>query len=430
MQDNTARIIEMPYCPRPLQTELHEQRERFSVYNIHRRFGKTVFALNELIRDIVECPNHKPRGAYIAPLYKQAKNIAWEYLKDFTRVIPGMNYNESELRADFPGGGRIILLGGENVDAIRGIYLDSCVLDETAQLPPSLFTTVIRPLLADRKGKCIFIGTPFGQANQFYRLYQQAADLPGWTRQTLKAEDTGYIDAEELEAARREMSPEEYDQEFNCSWSAAIKGAFYAKEMAEAEEQGRITHVPYDELLPVITSWDLGVKDATVVWYWQLAGSQIRAIRCDAFQGMRLSQIIQQVGSYNYRFSAHIAPHDIAVRELGAGSRRQQALKLGVKFIDAPKPAEVSRRSGINEVKTIIPRIWFDRENCKDGIEALKVYRTEYNEKLQIFSDNPLHDWSSDYADSVRYFAITRNKAANQYNQQELDYSQTDKGVF
>ena len=427
MENPPNTTIVLPYQPRDLQAELHNNLERFSVYNIHRRFGKTVFAVNQLIKWVTLCEHPKPRGAYIMPTYKQAKQVAWEYLKEYTRPIPGMTYNESELRADFPTGARISLAGGENPDALRGLYLDAAVLDEVAQLPPRLWTQVIRPALADRKGKALFIGTPFGTANQFHHLYQQAADNPGWTRKTLTIEDTQVLDPDEIKAARREMSPEEFDQEFMCNWSAAIKGAYYAKEIVKLEDQGRITDVPYDPDYPVITAWDLGIKDSTVITFWQEIASQIRCINCLAFTGTVLSSIIEEMRKLPYQYSQHIAPHDIAVRELGGGSRRTQAQRLGVNFSTAPNPREINVQSGINRVRTLLPRMWFDRNNCEDLLTALRHYRTEYNEQRQVLSNNALHDWTSDYADSVRYYAVTPSRLDFG---SDLNYNVLEQGVF
>lgn len=430
MSTAAREVIKIPYAPRPLQRELHQQSKRFSVYNLHRRFGKTVFAVNALIHEITQETLPRPRGSYIAPYRSQAKTIAWEYLKHYTLPIPGMRYNESELRADFPNGARISLYGADNPHSLRGIYQDFVVLDEVAQMSPILWTQVIRPALADRKGGAIFIGTPQGMSNLFYRLYEQAGEEEDWNRRIINIEESGYITPEEIEVIKREMPQEEFEQEFMCSWSAAIRGAYYSREMQEMEEEGRITTVPYDPAHPVITSWDLGVKDATVVWYWQVVGSQIRAIRCEAFQGMKLADMIKQVGSHKYHFGQHIAPHDIKVRELGEGSRHRQARNHGVNFTVAPEPAKISLKSGINEVKNKLTRMIIDRDNCRDGIDALKTYRSEYNEKRNVFSNTPLHDWASDYADSVRYFAITKLKTPEAQEQGQLDYSLMDTGVF
>lgn len=425
-----GRLIELPYQPRLLQNELHANLQRFNVLVMHRRFGKTVFAINQLIKWVTECPHERPQGAYIAPLYKQAKRVAWEYLKEFTYPIPGMSYFEAELKAQFPTGASISLAGGDNPDSLRGIYLDGCILDEVAQMSPRLWPQIIRPALSDRKGKAIFIGTPFGMGNQFHKLYELAHDTDNWYRKLWTVEDTGIIDPDELEAARREMSEEEFEQEFMCSWSAAVKGAYFGKQMGVAENEGRIGEVPYDPSLPVITSFDLGAKDATVVWYWQKVGAWYHAIRCEAFSFTMIKDIVKQVNSHGYVFAGHIAPFDINVFEQGRGSRKRQYQALGINFKEAPKPRDISRQSGINKVRSMLPMMRFDRKNCADGIEALKMYRTKFDEMRQVFSNEPLHDWCSDFADSVRYFAIAHHKIDMYTEQDSIDYSEIDQGRY
>ena len=403
--------VVIPYKPRPLQKKLHKELKRFNVIVCHRRFGKTVFAINELIKTALIAKDRNPRVAYLCPLHKQAKTVAWEYVKDFSRSVPGVSFNESELRVDYPNNGRLQLFGADNPDALRGLYLDQVVLDEYSQMAPNAWSEVIRPALSDRKGGAIFIGTPMGM-NNFHKLYMDAGELEGWFRSIYKASDTNIIDKEELEAAKREMTIEEYEQEYECSWSAAIRGAYYGKLMQEAED--RITKVPFDNNLPVITSWDLGIDDSTAIWFWQSIGAEIRAIDYVEFQGMGLPDIVRELTNKPYTYSQHIAPHDIKVRELGSGkSRLETAKNLGVKFDVAPNQ---SVAEGINALRSIIPRTWFDSEKCKNGIEALKQYRTEYDDKRGVFKVNPLHDWSSHAADSARYFAITRlKKPDNKY---------------
>lgn len=421
------------YCPRPLQIELHHAvaDKRFGVFCIHRRFGKTIWAINQLIFETLDCKKPNARGAYIAPLYRQVKQIAWEYLKAYTRAIPGTTYNEAELRADFVNGARISLFGGSNANALRGIYLDAAVIDETAQIPKSLWHDVLRPALADRQGKAWFIGTPLGMHNLFYELWETAGAHPDdWARRTITAHESQVIAAEELRAIQRQMPAESFKQEFLCSWSAAIRGAFFSREMEAAENEGRITDVPYDPEYPVHTSWDLGVSDSTVVTYWQMVGRRPAIIRCEAFQGMQLSEIVKQVASHGYTFGTHIGPHDIEVRELGGGSRRQQALALGVRFKVAPK---VDVYTGIDKVRALLRTAYIDRTHTGDLIEALKTYRADYNEERQVFSTKPLHDWASDYADSVRYFAVTPQKDATLTPWREpppLDYSALDAAII
>ena len=398
--------VKIPFNPRHQQKELYTTSKRFNVNVCHRRFGKTVYEINKLIRMALTCDLPNPRYAYIAPFYRQAKNVAWDYLKHFTRPIPGTIWNEAELRADLPNGARITLYGGEP-DNLRGLYLDGVVLDEYAQINPRMWAEVIRPALSDRKGWADFIGTPQGH-NNFYELYQHALSDDDWTARTFKASETGIVDSEELKAAARDMTPEQYDQEFECSWSAAIRGAYYGKLMTEMEDDGRICAVPYDPSMRVITSWDLGISDATVIWFWQVSRTEIRAINCLSFQGAGLPEIIKIVNSMPYDYVQHIAPHDIAVRELGSGnSRIDIARDLGIKFEVAKKTFVAD---GINAVRMLLPKVWIDAEKCKTGIEALRLYRTEYDDKKMVFKDNPLHDWTSDFTDSVRYFAVTKHK--------------------
>jgi len=400
-----AQKITIPYCPRPLQREIHDNLQRFNVLVCHRRFGKSVFAINELVRDVLTCKLPKPRAAYIAPLYRQAKNVIWDYLKEYTRVIPGVVYNESELRADFPSGARVQLFGADNADTLRGIYLDSVVLDEYAQMSPRAWGEVIRPALSDRKGKAIFIGTPMGH-NNFFDLYEKAKTLPGWYVAMYKASETGIVDEEELEAARREMTEDEYSQEYECSWTAAVKGAYYAKELQDAEEENRITGVPWDRGMPVHTSWDLGVSSGneTAIWFWQQAGREIHMIDYYEASNEGLQHYIDIIKDKKYSYGEHYAPHDIEARELTTGrSRKDTAYTMGIDFRVIPLS---SIEDGIHAAKTIFSRVWFDDKKCARGLDCLRNYRREFNDKRQTFFPRPLHDWSSNGADSFRYFAM------------------------
>lgn len=384
------------------QSEVWGQLKRFNVLVVHRRAGKTVLAILWLIWRTAPIPNG--RGAYLAPLYNQAKRVAWDYLKRYAAVIPGSTFNESELSAVFPNGAKIYLLGADNPHAIRGVGLDAVVMDEVAQMGSAVWREVIRPALADKAGAALFIGTPFGMANQFYELYRDAESLHDWTRAFLTVEDTDCLPAAEVEALRKEMRAEEFAQEFMCDWNAAIRGAYYGTEMAAAEKDGRIGRVPHDPTLPVSTSWDLGVDNATVIWFWQKAGAEIRALRCMAFTGAGLPDIVRELQQLPYRWGDHYLPHDAKVTELGTGRSRVEILKsLGINPTVVPAQ---SLADGIEAVRTMLPRVWFDREGCGVGVEALKTYRTEWDDVRQVFGLKPLHSWESDYADAVRYFAL------------------------
>lgn len=425
----TPLKVVIPYKPRPLQRAIHNEIARFNVVVCHRRFGKTVFAINGLIKLALTCPLKRPRVAYLCPFYTQAKRVAWDYVKEFCGKIPGIKFNESELRADFPNGARLSLYGADNPDSLRGIYLDGVVLDEFAQMPPSVWTEILRPALADRKGRAVFIGTPKGK-NRFWELYKHAQTADNWAAYLHRASETGILAPEEIEDMRAEMAPEEFEQELECSWVAAIRGAYYGQIMADAEKAGRITNVPHDPALPVITSWDLGIRDSTVVWFWQQSGAEVRAIECLAFQNTGLPEMIQELRKRPYNYQEHIAPHDIQVRELGSGkSRLETAQELGLEFTIAPK---LSVMDGIDATRSLLPRVWFDAQKCKDGVDALTQYRTEWDDKRQVFRANPLHDWCSDYADSARYFAVKRPTLGGGYSSftgGSIDYGRTGGGI-
>jgi len=314
--------VVIPYERREWQRQLHDQAQRFTIAVIHRRAGKTVAAVNELIRRILQCRLVNPRGAYICPEYAQAKRVAWVYLKDYLRPIPGVTFNESELCARIPGGAEIRLLGASAADSLRGIYLDYVVCDEVAQFPPRVWSEILRPCLADRKGGALMIGTPFGYNNLFYEFYRDAEGKPDWHRVLLTVNDTNTLDASELDALKRDMQPEEYEQEMLCSWTAAIRGAYYGKAMSDLETANRITAVTYNPDVPVHTSWDLGMADTLVVWFWQLVGTEIHAIDLLSAQNTGLAEIVRQLQAKPYVYGSHVLPHDAKVRELGTGKSR------------------------------------------------------------------------------------------------------------
>ena len=379
-------------------------KNRFNVLVCHRRFGKTVCAINHLLKRAIEEKKPNPRLAYISPTYRQSKSVAWDYLKQFSSKIPGTKYHETELRCDLPNGARISLLGAENPSSLRGIYLDMCVMDEVADMPESIFPEVIRPALSDRKGSCTFIGTPQGH-NYFHDLWEAAASTEGWARKIYKASETSLLDEEELEAAKATMTEDQYNQEFECSWVANVPGSVYGKELQEADDAGRITSVPYLRDHKVDTHCDIGMHDYTAFWFTQtLPGGRVNVIDFYQNQGEGLPHYVRTLHEKGYVYGTHNGPHDLEVREMGTGkSRREAAYNLGLTFRVVPRlPVE----DGIHAARLLIPRCYFDRDNCRDGLEALRHYHRAYNERTRQFRDQPVHDWSSHAADAFRTAAI------------------------
>ena len=392
------------FKPRELQDKLYNTHKRWNLTICHRRFGKTVYEINKTIRKAVGNTLKNPRYAYIAPFRNQAKLIAWDYLKEFSKPIPGVTFNESELRADYPNGARIQLFGADKPDGIRGVYMDGVVLDEYAQIKPSLFGEVIRPLLSDRKGWCDFTGTPKGR-NHFWELFEQVKDDPDWSVNIFKASETGIIDPAELDSAQRLMSKDQYEQEFECSWTAAIQGAYYADIIAKMREDGQITRVPYEPSTEVNTFWDLGRNDTTAIWFHQQIGREHRFIDFYENNGEGLAHYAKVLKERDYLYGRHYLPHDVEVTELTTNTSRKDALEnMGV------KPVEVIKRvgdinHGIELTRQKLPTCWIDKDKCHEGLRALENYQKEWDDKRQVFRSYPLHNWASNPADAFRQFA-------------------------
>lgn len=402
----TTLRVTLPYTPRPLQDEMQRdlERVRFGLLLCHRRAGKTVFAVVRLILSALLCPRERPRVAYLAPYYGQAKRVAWDYLKHFSATIPGREVNESELRIDFPqNGSRIQLFGADNPDALRGIYLDDVVLDEPGQMQGRAWREIVRPALSDREGRALFIGTPGGRGF-FWELYQQAIRDPQWLVRVARASETGIIPDAELAAARRAMSEAEYETEYECSWSAGLRGAYYAKLLEAAEQDGRVCHVPYDPNMPVVTAWDLGMRDSTAIVFAQPHPTQPRIIDYYECEGEGLPHYAKHLQSLPYVYGEHLGPHDLEVRELGTGrSRKETAAQLGINFRVVPN---LPLMDGIEAVRNLLPRVWIDAVKCKQLLEALSSYKAEVNPRTDELLPHPLHDWSEHGASAFRYLAL------------------------
>jgi phage terminase large subunit len=410
--------VQIPYAPRPLQAAVGRtmRTKRFGCLVCHRRFGKTVLAVNMLQQGALMCSKPRPRFGYIAPTYRQGKAVAFDYMQHYARPIPGVSINQSELRIDYPNGGQVRIYGGDNPDSLRGLYFDGVVMDEYGLHPPQVYTEVIGPALSDRGGWALFIGTPAGK-NQFYDVAQKAqvevaAGNPLWHFAEHKASQTGYVSESELAIARSNMTADEYAQEYECSFEASVKGAIYAAEIGSARDSGRVTVVPYDPVLPVDTDWDLGVGDHTGIWFSQsLRGGEVRLIDYYEASGEGLPHYVGILKAKGYTYGTHWAPHDIQVKEFASGrSRLEAAASLGIRFQVAPN---VPLEDGIHAARMLLPRCYFDAGKCKAGLEALQHYRRDWNSRLNEFKAVPVHDWASHGADAFRYLAVRQKVATD-----------------
>lgn len=395
--------LDLGYRPREPQLKIHEAVDdyRFNVVVAHRRMGKTVSAINQLIHSALNCDKPNARFAYIAPTYTQAKRIAFDYLKEYTRPLEA-SVNVAELRVDFFDK-RISLYGADNYDSLRGIYLDGVVIDEIGDVQPALWNEVIRPALADRKGWALFIGTPKG-ANFFKDLRDQAERKEdGWNLLEFKASDTKIIDQEELDAAFKAMGEAKFLQEFSCSFAAPVEGAYYGSMINDLYSQNRITDILYDGIAKTYTAWDLGVGDSTAIWVVQVVGQEVRLIDFLENHGVGLDYYVNWIRDNGYTQADHLLPHDVQVRELGTGKSRKEMLEEA--GLQVTVVAKLAVDDGIQAVRRMLPRCWFDIKT-KQGLDALRSYRREYDEKRDVFFDKPVHDWCSHAADAFRYLAV------------------------
>lgn len=418
------REISTGYQPRPLQAIMHAKLQRFNVIVCHRRFGKTVFAVNEKLDRALSCEKRNPQVAYIAPTYGQAERIAWQMLKEYSSMLPGVEYNESKLKCTIKRGYpyndkvTIFLMGAENPDSIRGMYLDGVVFDEFSEMNPEIWGKVVRPALADRRGWAIFIGTPKGQ-NHFYEMYKMAQQNigKGWFSAIYKASQTGILPEEEIEAMKLEMSEDEIEQELECSFTAAITGAYWGKQLSQLETGGKFCRVPHDPALLVDTFWDLGVSDTTAIWFVQQFRQEVRII--DYWEGTGsgipdFAKVLKEGHRSDYSYREHNWPHDGNSRDLSTGKERSVTARgLGIKPLIVHPKYDVA--DSIDAARRLLPRCVFDLEKCSfqikgergtRGIESLKNYTKKWDAKNKIYMDSPLHNWASHGADGFRLLGM------------------------
>jgi phage terminase large subunit len=399
------REIVIPYNPRPPQLEIHKAMEssRFVVVVAHRRMGKTVSAINQLIKSAIECNRERPRFAYIAPTYSQAKRVAWDYLLHYTRPL-NAEANIAEMRVDF-WDRRIQLYGSDNPDSLRGQYFDGVILDEIADQNPKIWNEIVRPALADRAPQswAMFIGTPKGQ-NHFKDLRDRAEVEPNWKMLEFKASQTKLVLESELQAAKREMGDDKYDQEFECSFSASVEGSYYGKILNGLEADGRYHKIERDDLCKTFVAWDLGMGDSTSIWVAQLANNEVRLMDYIENHGQGLDWYVRELTNRGWHKAPQLLPHDVQVRELGTGKSRLEVLQEA--GLDCTVVGRLGVDDGIQAVRRLLPRCYFNVPQVKQGLDCLRNYRREFDEKRQVFFDKPLHDWSSHGSDAFRYLAV------------------------
>lgn len=396
------------YKPRSCFVPFHNRDKRWSVIVAHRRAGKTVAMCADLVIGALETALPRPQFAYLAPYREQSKRVAWSYLKELSKDFWAKPPNESELKLTLNNGhggeSVIYVAGADNPDSLRGLYLDGVVLDEVGQIRPSAWNSVLRPALSDRMGWAVFAGTPAGK-NLFWNLREEARINPKThLLLELPASKTGIIHPDELRDAKAQMTEEAYAVEYECSFDAAIPGAYYAKQIGQAYEEGRVGKFPVDMEFPVHLVADLGYTDSCSWWAWQETPGGYRIVDFYEDDNQPIKHYIDWVKSRPYKVGQVWLPHDARAKSLQTGkSIIEQFLSNGI----TPRlVTEMSLQDGIEAARMIIDACWFDEEPTYDGVDHLRAYMREWDERTQTYRNRPKHDQHSHAADSFRYLAL------------------------
>lgn len=381
-----------------------ERKERWACLVVHRRGGKTFACIQDLISKALTYKRPGPplRYAYLAPTRDQAKDIAWSYIKQFCGLLPGIKINEADLMVTFHNGASIRLYSGENYERMRGLYFDGVIIDESGDIDPMAWQSVIRPCLTDYKGWATFIGTPKGR-NAFYRWHVQASSDQDWFSLVLKASESGLIPEEELADLQKGMSKEMIQQEFECDFSVGIPGAIYARHVEDARASKRIIPFPsHDKSEPVWTTWDLGSPKNTRVIYWQFVGREIHIIDHDTGLDLEPQDRVGHMKAKGYSYAGHLLPHDAAAVEKSGLNFQQQLSRAGLTDIKII-PRCVEAWTGINKMLELFPRIVINADKCEGLIESLEAYHCKEERKSTHITNIIVHDWASHDSDAFRY---------------------------
>jgi phage terminase large subunit len=379
------------------------------------RAGKTVAAVNDLIERGLYTKKPDAQFAYVAPQLKQAKRIAWDYLKRYSKHVT-KKVNEAELYVELVNGSKIYVFGADDPDSARGLYFDGIVMDEVAQIKPSFWSEVVRPALADRKGWAVFMGTPKGKGNMLYQRFQKAKEKPdAFFLMVLKASESGILGPRELAEMKEDMEEAEYQQELECSFEAALKGSYYGEYITKLDERGKLkSNVEYDGSEKVSLAMDIGYNDATAIWFWQIVNGEVRFVDYWEETGWDAEELAGMLALRPYNYETWYVPHDAfhktfqtkksvydTFREFDAPVRR------------APDPDRGNRIfHGIDAVRKTLRTypIVFDKDSCAKGLESLRNYSREWSSKNGQLNDSPNHDKYSHGADAFRYACLSINE--------------------
>lgn len=418
----TVTLPNNGWTPRPYQRPLWDYLEsggKRAVAIWNRRSGKDEIVLH---RTAVSAFERVGTYWHMLPEAAQAKKAIWNAVNPHTgirRIDEAFPHeirastNNQEMFIRFINGSTWQVVGSDNFNSLVGSPPIGVVLSEWALANPNAWG-FLSPILEENGGWAAFITTPRGK-NHAHKMYQSALSRDRWFAQLLTVEDTGVVNQESLDEILTEYQDLYGDeqgkafflQEWYCSWAASILGSIYGEFIARAERAGRIGEVPYDPMLPVNTSWDLGYDDTTVIWFWQAFRSEVRVIDVYCNSGKDIDHYcdVLKARDYEYGEGKHYVPHDAAIKTLQARGKSliEQAHENGVKFHVVPA---TSQENQIAALRSTLRYCWFDEVKCAEGLEALRQYHFKWDEKRRAFSSTPHHDWTSDYADAAEIMGV------------------------
>lgn len=423
-----SQIILNKFSPRSYQLPICDAIENKGFKRViaiwPRRAGKDVVAWNILIRAALR---RVGSYFYVFPTYSQAKKVIWDaattegkrFIHEYIPEELVESRNGQEMKIRLTNGSLIQLVGSDNIDSLVGTNPLGIVFSEYALQDPRAYH-FLRPILMANNGFAVFISTPRGK-NHLWEIYQIAMNNPNeWFAHKLTVEDTNHISLYEIEKERAQglMSDDLIQQEFYTSFEMGVEGSYYAKYLDSMRLRGQLGNVPWEPAFKVNTAWDLGVRDSTTIIFFQSIGQTIRIIDCYENSKVGLEHYAKVIDQKPYSYGKHIAPHDIKVMEFGSGlTRIEKARQLGINFITAP---DMSIEDGIESVRSSLSKVWIDG-NCSSFIRALENYRQEYDTKKKVYKNHPLHDWSSHWADAMRYLCISLPKLKDGVSPQDLE---------
>lgn len=395
----------------------------------HRRWGKDDLILHRTAVAMFERP---ASYWHMLPEFAQARRALWTAVNSHTgkrRIDEAFpqelrdSANEQEMFIRMKNGATWQLVGSDRYNNLVGAGVAGVTFSEWALANPSSWG-YIRPMIEENDGWATFITTPRGR-NHAQAMYEMAKNNPRWFAEISSVHDTGALSPEQLEESISEyvalygedIGRAQFEQEYECSFNAAILGAFYAREMVAVRRDGRIDEeLEAIEGIPVHRAWDIGVKDDTSIWWFQVVGVNLYILDCYSQSGMGVDHyaevIEQRRKEHGWADGVDFVPHDARVKEWGTGRTRVETMQgLGLNPRVVPM---ASKLDGINAVRKTLPRCIFHARTEDQGVSALEQYRREWDDDKKAFKASEVHDWSSHLSDAFRYLAMSWREAVSE----------------